>query len=429
MLIKNFGQLSQTPERRVALEVVEAGLEAIDPVNSIPRAVQLAGNTLTVNGTPFDLAITERIFLLGFGKGSARISKIIEALLGDRLTAGTVIDVTPETFAKISFTLGTHPLPSPTNLGFTAAALQLLSGLTERDLVLVVICGGGSALFEQPAEGVSLEQQIGLFRTLTERGADIFELNTVRKHLSRVKGGQLVQHLFPARVVSLVASDVPGNDLATIASGPTMPDMTTITDAQLVLQKYQVAESYALVETPKETKYFERVTNAIILSNRTALEAMAARAQAFGYLATIHSDQLHGRTTAVTQLLLDQALLAAAINTTKGFILLAGGETTVEVLGQGTGGRNQECALRALLQLDGQTTFVALDSDGWDNTSAAGAIVDANTLARAQAQGLNPQQSLATSDSYTFFQAVGDAIMIDRLPSNVADLFIVLRKL
>src|SRR3990167_1390290 len=419
MFIRNFDRLASTPQRKIILELIEEALSSIQSENVINNSIKIDGNILTIKDRAFDLKEFDRVFLIGFGKGSARNSKFIEEKLGNYLTDGFVIDTNSEDFQKIKFTQGTHPLPSQVNLDFVNNVLQKINKLTEKDLVIVVITGGGSALFETPYRA-SLEKLIEVGRALLKSGADISEMNTVRKHLSKVKGGSLSKHLFPATVVGVVASDVPGNDLSVISSGPTVKDPTTTDDAEEILNKYgiEIPNEY-LTETPKEDKYFEKVSNILILSNLTALEAMKKKAQELGVAVSIYSDKFQMEARKAGETLIK--------NTEKGAILLAGGETTVKVTGGGEGGRNQEVVLGALSFIDGKTIICSFASDGWDNSSFAGAIGDIHTINKAREMNLEPSEFLNSNNSLGFFEKVGDGIETGRLPSNVSDLIIILK--
>lgn len=393
MLIQNYSLLATSPERKIVLDIIESGLEAIQPEKVIPENIQLVGDVLTFpDGSFYALDTFDRVFLLSFGKGSAKISRLIEEILGAKLTAGWVIDLVPETFSKIKFTLGTHPLPSETNVKFTKSVLNELSNLTEKDLVLVVICGGGSALFTLPVN--SINRLIELNKELLHSGANIFEMNKIRKQLDSVKSGGLAKHLFPAIVRSLIFSDVPGNDLATIASGPTVKDPAI------------------------DDKYFRAVTNELILSNLTALDAMKKKGEELGFPVKIYSDQLQGEARDVGKILIENTPLKS--------LLLAGGETTVTVHGSGIGGRNQELVLGAISDLNG-SVIASVGSDGWDNSPSAGAIADASSLKKAQDLNLNINSFLDNNDSYNFFQKTGDFIATGKLSSNVSDLMIILK--
>ena len=425
MLIKNFRELATTPERKIVLELVESGLESVQPDAVFKKNVQRHRNTLAIVGQEFDLNGFERVFIIGFGKGSAGNSKLLESLITDKLTEGFVIDTEGEEFDKIKFTKGTHPLPSEENYKFTQNVLENLRGLTERDLVLIIVCGGGSAMLVHP-HSVSLEKKISIGKALLKSGANITEMNIVRKHLSDVKGGGLAQILFPATIATMIFSDVPGNDLSTIASGPTVEDKTTIEDALRIIKRFKLEKELnlnhdAFVEKPHDGKYFQNVHNVIVLSNQTALNAMLARAKKLGQHAKIFSDRFESDAKTA-----GKKLISA---THHGSILLAGGETTVHVAKKsGKGGRNQELVLAALEYVKRDITICSFASDGFDNTEHAGAIVDYKTTEHSSQLGVEPLKYLRMNSSFDFFEEVGGAIITGRLPSNVSDIMIVLRK-
>ncbi|HRN96475.1 MAG TPA: DUF4147 domain-containing protein [Candidatus Levybacteria bacterium] len=426
-LIKNFHDLASTPNRKIVLEILEAGLAAIQPLIVVRKKFALHGNILTIAEHQYDLRHFDNVYLLGFGKGSAGISKQIENILGDKLKKGYVIDTSPERFTrKINFTLGTHPLPSQENFDFTKKVIKEYSDLTDRDLVLVVICGGGSAMLVAPTEGVSLNEKISVNKALLKSGANITEMNTVRKHLSAIKGGGLAKILYPATVASLIFSDVPGNDLAFIASGPTVRDKTKIADAQKLIDQYKLAEKLEstlkkLIETPKEHKYFAKVRNILMLSNLSALHAMEKEARKHGLKARIFSDTFQGKAKDVGRELISRTRL--------GEVLLVGGETTVIVTGNGIGGRNQEVVLASIPLIENEKIVVAsIASDGWDNSAHAGAIADHKTLDYEMKHDLDPYTYIHNNDSYTYFDKVDDGIKTGRLPSNVSDLIVIMKK-
>lgn len=421
MFIKNFEKLATTPQRKIVLELVEEALSSIQSENVLSRNVIVSDGKLIIKDKSFDLSNFQRVFLIGFGKGSAKNSKFIEEKLGNYLTDGFVIDTNPEDFKKIKFTKGTHPLPSEQNLIFTKLLLKdELRDLSEKDLFIVVVTGGGSALFENPYRA-TLDKLIAIEEQLLKSGADIFEMNTVRKHLSLLKGGGLLKYLYPSRVIGIISSDVPGNDLSVISSGPTVRDQTTVEDALNIVDKYRLRDITRddFTQTPNEDKYFENVFNFLILSNQTALEAMKQKAQELGINVNIYSDKFRGQAKMVGKELIQE--------TTSNSILLVGGETTVKVKGQGVGGRNQEVVLGALSFIDGKTIISSFDSDGWDNSPFAGAIGDARTLEKAKELGLNPVEFLNSNNSLVFFQKTGDGIETGRLPSNVSDLIIIFK--
>lgn len=425
MFIKNFDELAKTPERKVVLDLVEAALASIQPEEVFKQNLHRHRNILTIGNQEYDLGNFERVFILGFGKGSAGNSRLLEKLIIDCLTEGFVIDAEDEKFEKIKFTKGTHPLPSETNYKFTQKVLKKLSDLNEKDLVLVVICGGGSAMLVHP-HAITLEQKIAIDKALLKSGATIEEMNTVRKSLSDVKGGGLAQILYPATVATLIYSDVPGNDLSTIASGPTVADRTTIEDALHVVKKYDPEKDLnlprsAFVEKPRDREYFDNIHNVIVLSNDTALSAMQRKAQELDWHARIFSDRFESEAK-----LAGKKLISATHHHS---ILLVGGETTVHVTKKGgRGGRNQELVLAGLKYVGKEVTIASVATDGWDNTKHAGAIGDYKTVKRAIDLGIEPLKFLAANNSLDFFTKTGDAIITGRLPSNVSDLMIVLRK-
>jgi glycerate-2-kinase len=422
--IKNYHELALSEERVIVLDLIEAAFASIQPQNVLNENFKLKNETLLIKDKKINLKDFERVFLIAFGKGSAEISSVLEKKIGNFLTKGFVIDTNnEEIFEKMEFTQGSHPLPSQENLDFTSNVLQNLKDLTEKDLVLIVICGGGSVMFEAP--NITLEKLIEVNQALLYSGATISEMNIIRKHLSKVKGGGLVKLLFPAKIVSLIFSDVPGNDLSTIASGTTVIDKTTVDDAWQVYNKYDLHKlefgENDFTETPKDENFFSTVDNILVLSNLTALNAMKKKADEMNIPAEIFSDKFES----------DAELAGGALieKTKNHSILLAGGETTVKVTNiNGVGGRNQVVVLGALFQLDDKTVIASFDSDGWDNSPAAGAIGDIKTLEKAKIEGLSPEEYLRDNNSLVFFKNLRDAIVTDRLPSNVSDLIIIYKK-
>ncbi len=422
--IKNYDALATSDERRIVLDLIEAAVASIQPELILRKNFSLEGKKLTIQDKILNVDEYERIFLIGFGKGSAKIASIIERTLGDLLTKGYVIDVTSENFSKIDFTLGTHPLPSQANIDFTKNVVDKLSNLTEKDLVLIVTCGGGSVMFEKP-NSLTLDRMIEVNRALLHSGADIREMNAVRKHLDVVKGGDFAKIVYPADVFNMIFSDVPGNDLSVIASGPTVRDKTTVEDALNVLKKYHIEEKLKLLpsdffESPKDEKYFEKVQNILMVSNLTALEAMKQKAINLRFSAKIFSDRFQADATEAGKKLISE--------TPTHSILLTGGETSLKVTGSGKGGRNQHLVLAALPYISSGTVIASFDSDGWDNTPACGAIANFQTVEKAKSRNLDFKKYLDDNNSFAFFKAVGDAILTDRLPTNVSDLMIVLKK-
>ncbi len=422
-VIKNFDQLAVSKERKIVLQLVEEALASVAPSYVFNQHVQRSGDLLTIQGEVFDLSKFEKVFVVGFGKGSSGICKLLEQVLGDKLTAGWDIDVVDESMEKISYTKGTHPLPSQINIDFTEKVLQQTTGLTEKDLVLVVVCGGGSALFES-LHKESLETLDTISTALLRSGATISEMNVIRKHLSKVKGGDFAKHLYPSTVATLIFSDVPGSDLSVIASGPTVMDHTTLEQAMEIIKKYDIQTAVPnihdlLLDLPRDEKYFAHVHNLLIVSNQTALDAMSKKATDLGLHPRIYSDKFQGDAKLVGKDLINECKA--------GEVLLVGGETTVHVTGKGKGGRNQSLVVAALPFLHDSAVLASFSTDGQDFYYFTGAIGDEHTLIKAVALGLDAKSFLDDDNCYEFLQKVGDGIFTDKLESNVSDLMIVFK--
>lgn len=422
--IKNYDSLATNDNRKVVLELIESAFASIQPNVIFDNHFSLVDKTLTIQDKTFNISEFNRVILLGFGKGSALMCKILEEKLGETLTEGFVIDVVEQSFQKLKSTLGTHPLPSQANFDFTENVIAKLGNLSEKDLVIITTCGGGSVLFEKP-HTLTLDQMIDTNKALLKSGATISEMNAVRKHLSKIKGGGLAKILYPATTINLLFSDVPGNDLSVIASGPLVKDRTSINEATQILEKYSlqsngIFSSSDFVETPKDNKYFEKVHNILFLSNHTALNAMEKKARQLGYNSFVLTDSLQGDAHEIGEKLISQ--------TQSGQILLAAGETTVKVTGGGKGGRNQTLVLSSLPHITDGTVIASFDSDGWDFYELAGAIADTDTIKKIADMGLDANSFLQDDNSYGFFEKVGDGILTGKLESNVSDLFIVFKK-
>lgn len=440
--IQNFEALATGGLRRDALRIAEAGYAAINVSHALKRDLHIEGDLLSMGGKTYPLA-GRRIFFVGVGKCAFAAAGAVEKILGDHLTAGIAFDVSPIEGAvpeKIETYVGSHPLPSEVNENATMRIIELLSGCREDDLVLMLISGGGSTLLCLHAATMTCFDESTLFEELTARGAPIRDINTVRKHISLARGGNLAKAAYPAEVISLIVSDVPGNDIGVIASGPTVLDTSTVGDARAVLDKYGVTASASIefLETPKEQKYFERVTNTLFISSQDALEAMQAEAEKLGYAAAIKNEYFDGEAHD-TGRMIAEALHEAPENTA----LLYAGESTVTLPSHhGTGGpsprrsgllprkggRNQELALAALESIRDGELVLSFASDGHDNTDHAGAIADAETLAHARAQNLSSIEYLDGHRAYDFFTTTNDALVTGYTGSNVSDLIIALKK-
>lgn len=424
-IILNKDQLiaSGSRLRKDALDILEAGYLAIETEKILRSKVIIENDdTLCVDNTGFQFSFYERIFFVGIGKCAFDGARVIEDILGDKLTDGIALDVKGGELKKIRSFVGTHPYPSEVNISLTEQILNMLKGVTEKDLVLILVSGGGSSLFCLP-HNMSCDTLVNITKTLTERGADIYELNTVRKHFSEIQGGGLAKICYPAQVVSLIFSDVLGNDMGMVASGPTVYDKTTVADAAKVLLKYKMLDiippDCQFMETPKHPKYFVNVKNVIVCSNQDALLAMKSKSESLGFNTSIETNTLSGNATEIGRNLASREIRP---NT----CVLFGGETTVYVKGDGMGGRNQELVLSALPSIKPNSILISASSDGWDNTDHAGALADMELLEKVKSIGIDPAEYLERNDSYNFFKSVGGAISTGRLGSNVSDLCIMM---
>jgi hydroxypyruvate reductase len=433
--------------RRSASTILAAGLEAADPGRLVRKTLALSPRGLKVLGKAHD--VRGRIALLAVGKAAVAMAEAAEGILGSRIDEGLAITVSPG--APLSRTVvmaAGHPVPDSRGLEAAKDASALASGLGERDLLLLLLSGGGSALLPSPADGITLADKAETTGLLMKAGATIHELNTVRKHLSSLKGGGLARVAAPARVVTLVLSDVVGDDLSTIASGPTVPDPTTFADALAVLSGRGLLERVPAAvrrhlerggrgEVPETAKpgeaFFRRVTTTIIGSNRVSVEAASRAARRLGFRPVILTTRLEGEAREVARVLV--AILRECVESGRPapppVCLLAGGETTVTVTGEGYGGRNQELAVAAaapLAEFSVPALLASLATDGIDGRStAAGGVVDDQTLGRAHALGLSaPSIFLRENDSTAFLGPLSDLIVTGPTGTNVVDLTILL---
>lgn len=424
MVIRNFEKLASSPLRKKTLEIIEAGYEAIQTDNVITANLTLDNTTLHIKEQTYDLHTFENIYFVAFGKSSYAAAHALHNLLGDQITKGIAIGVTGgERFGTIQTIAGTHPAPSETNVAATRQIMELLEQATEKDLILAAISGGGSSLLCAP-HNTNVETKAAITTDLMKAGANIHELNYVRKHLSDIKGGRFATLAHPAKVVTLIFSDVPGNDLATIASGPTVLDPSTIEDTQEVISKYDTLRRLNLsniefTESPKDPELFTTVDNILVLDPSSAIEAMKHKAEVLGLQPQILSTTLEGDATEVGKMLL------ATVK--PGEALIATGETTVTVKGPGVGGRNQELVLTNLRHIQEGQVIIAAGSDGHDHSDAAGAIGDSASLLRAKTLGIDPLEYSSASNSFEFFQKTGDFLDTGQLDSNIADMMVVVQ--
>ncbi len=413
MIIKNFHSLATTRTRRDALEIINAGLESALIKKVMNKNVTVARSLLRIQGHSWNLASYRNVYVIGAGKAAADMAENIEKILGKRITRGIVIDTRNKSLSHIKVVKGTHPISSSVNVKATHTIVDLLKKCKKDDLVICLISGGGSALMDAPR--VPLEQQIRINKLLLKKGATIQEINTVRKHISYIKGGQLGALAAPATMITLIISDVMTNDLEIIASGPTVRDSTTVKDAERVRKKYALP-ALTFVETPKTR--LTNVTNILLATNVSATEAMSEKARALGYRAQVVTTQLTGEARDVGK------RLASLVK--PGKALIFGGETTVHVRGNGKGGRNQETVLGATEYLK-KGTIVSCSTDGVDFiTDAAGGIVDETTKEEVKKMKLNVSSFLRNNDSYTFLKKVNGAVVTGKTGTNIGDLMLVL---
>jgi len=414
--IKNKSEIATSFDREVALKIIEAGLEVIDTQNIIESSLILKNDILKIKDQSFDLKNFKRIKIIGFGKVASSAAVVLEKILGDKISQGVVIDVTSVASERIKTFIGSHPEPSLENVSATQHILDLAKDVSKDDLILVIVSGGGSAML-CGSESEYLQGQ-KLYREFLKSGGTIYELNTIRKHISSLKGGGLAKLFYPAAIVSLIFCDISGSACHEVASGPTFKDRSNAKDAQDILDKYNIS-GIALNETPKEDMYFEKVSNILMVSNLTALDAMTRQAENLGFKAKILSAEIYDSAEEAVK-----KIMAFSESKT---VVLAGGEISIKVKDHiGSGGRNQYLALSALSYIQGNQVFTSVASDGWDNSDAAGAIVDQTTRAKSERLNLNTAEYIKNCDSYNFFKNTGDLIFTGHIKSNVADLILLI---
>jgi len=396
-MIERREDLAETPEHRLVLDCITGGIEAAHPSSVVETAVTLDGESLTIDGTTYDLREYDNIYVVGGGNAAGQVAAAIEDQLGGRIDAGIVVTDDPVPLSIVDCVKGNHPVPDESALNGVERMLDLTASATEDDLVLAIVTGGGSALLPAPADDLDLDDLRDTTEKLLTSGAAIEEINAVRKHLSAVKGGQLAQAASPASVIGLVFSDVVGNDLSTIASGPITPDGSTYHDAVNVIDRHDLTVPPSVrdhlregidgdrSETPAPGDgVFEGVSIHVLADNLTALTAAKDIAQERGYEPVILSSHVRGEASeaAKTHVGIAEEILSSGNPTEPPAVILSGGETTVTVTGDGEGGPNQEFALSAAIELDDPAVILGcVDTDGIDgNVDAAGAVVDSTTL-------------------------------------------------
>jgi glycerate-2-kinase len=429
-----------------AIEIYHAGVERVLPVNLVSESVSFYSTQLTCQSVSLNLRNFKHIYLLGFGKASAAMAASMEDLLGDRITGGHVLTKYghAKPLKKCTLTEAGHPIPDQNGVNGTLKIREFAELATAGDLLIVLISGGGSALLTDLPEGITLKQLAVLNKLLVNSGAGIQEINSVRKHLSQIKGGQLARIAYPAKVLTLLVSDVAGDPMDVIASGPTVADPTTFSDAIEVLEKYHLTSSVSvelldylikgqsghIPETVKESDTCLLNSSNIILGNNfMALDGAKSKAVELGYKATVVTDKLEGDVYHVADYIYSEIKSLIKLPGVKRSALLFGGEPTVQHHGHGKGGRNQHLALLMAQKLDGTSgiTFLSAGTDGTDGpTDAAGAICDGTTIMNAKRLNLNPVQIAHDFNSYPFFEATAGLLRTGPTYTNVMDLIVVL---
>ncbi|RJQ26053.1 DUF4147 domain-containing protein [Candidatus Parcubacteria bacterium] len=424
--IQNFEDLNKSEIRNAALTILESAYNSIDTEEVVKKMISVVRNILLIGETKIPLDSVDRIFVVGAGKCSPKAACAVEKILGERITGGIVLGTKKRDLCSLTMREGTHPYPSEANISATKELLEILHGLTPRDLVIALVSGGGSTLLCNP-QNMTCQAERDIVQAMFEKGATINELNTIRKHISGARGGMLAYHAYPARIVSLIFSDVPGNTgMDMVASGPTILDPTTVSDAMVIIKKYNLEHYFpdgSLIETVKDEKFFERVTNILAVSNDNALRTMKKTAESLGFSSSIITNTLSGEARVIGKEIVEK--IKNAPSKTAYFW---GGEPTVTITQKGKGGRELELVLSAVPHVDEHVLIVGAASDGRDNSDFAGAICDIMTLKNAQAKNIDPIKSLKENTSYKFFETVGDFILTGETGENVSDLIFALKQ-
>jgi len=434
--------------RESAQKILDSALKAVDPYHLVFDQVNKENNKLFFqSGYQLELDDFNDVYILGIGKGVAPMAKALSELLDDKLVSGEIIVKYEhgEEVNKINVHEAGHPIPDENTLKATSLVLEKFKNLNEDDLVFVLLTGGGSALFELLPDTVSLDDLQELNGILLGCGATIHEINCIRKHISLIKGGQLARVIHPAKVVTLALSDVVGDDLSVIASGPTTPDESTFDDTFSILKKYKIEDKIPQSilevltdgvngkrpETPKGSDpIFNSVTNMVIGNNILSLQAAEDQAKKLGFNTQILTSMIQGEVKELAKVIdaVIREVQQSNIPIEKPACLLIGGEPTVKVTGKGKGGRNQEFALQVLEKnIEEPYLFLSCGTDGTDGpTDAAGAIVTNNTLQKANKLDFDLMEYLNNNDAYNFFNPLNELIKTGPTRTNVMDVMIAL---
>ncbi len=452
-VLQSGGVGMMMPQRTIIDSIVAGALAAVDPLRAVRRHLAFDGARILVDRPDggrraYRMDDFERVLVVGCGKAAAPMAAAVEEILGGRIDEGVVVVKYGHgvDLARVGLVEAGHPVPDENAVHGARTALDLLAAAGSRDLVIALISGGGSALLTLPAEGISLADKRKTTELLLASGAAIGEMNAVRKRLSLVKGGLLARAAYPATVIALAVSDVVGDDIGVIASGPFAPDESTFADALAVMHAYALGDAAPrtvierlergargdIAETPRlGDPVFDRVMHRIVASNALALEAARVAACACGYFAYVVPTPVIGDTAdaARAHAAIARGIVERGAPVRRPACVISGGETTVAVRGGGRGGRNTEFAMHAAIAIDGMdgVCVASVGTDGTDGpTNAAGACADGSTVARARALGMDSAAYAANNDSYSFFERLGDLIVTGPTRTNVMDVHIVI---
>lgn len=434
--------------RRNILKVIWQSIQSVHPENTIKNHLKLRYNNLIIDNNKVNLDVYENIYIIGAGKASAHMAKALENIFMKRITKGLICVKYGHSVKLHSILVVEAGHPMPDNNSYLAAkrTLELIKECSEKDLIICLMSGGASAIWALPYAKISFEDKKNCYEILLRSGADIHELNTVRKHISRIKGGLLAQAAYPARLITLAISDVIGNNFSSIGSGPCVGDPTTFKDTMNVFKKYDLFQKIPksvlkhvlagvkgdIKETPKPNdRIFRGNVECIVTSNKQFLDIAKQTGEYLGYNVKIVSSELTGEARDVGRQLVEKArqIKSAKKPGSKPTILLFGGETTVTLKGDGKGGRNQELALSAALEMvDLEDVLIAsFGTDGTDGpTDAAGAFADNKTVAKGNDMHLNAKDFLDSNNSYKYFSKIEDSIITGPTGTNVMDVQIVI---
>ncbi|MFP4165436.1 MAG: glycerate kinase [Chitinispirillaceae bacterium] len=439
-------------KRDEILEIFNAGLKAAEPFSAMQKVLNLDGNLLQVRigneiVQSYDVDQFSSVQVVGCGKAAAVMAEFTEILLGEKISSGLVAVKHGyrgnNELEKIRLIEGGHPWPDQTSVNAASETVKMLGAAVESDLVIALVSGGGSSLWTLPAPGIQLEDLVSLSELLLRSGADIREMNIVRKHFSRIKGGQAAQWAYPAHVLAVAISDVPDNSFSTIASGPFSPDESTFQDAADILNRYSLKNAVPVSvsrylqeglekgagETPKADNIcFHNVLQVKAASNSSALDSCRRKAEEVGYKPILIETPLTGEASDAFSRIHGR-IKELSVSGQK-YCIIAGGETTV-TLGEihGQGGRNQELALSAAFQIEASPniTFLSCSTDGSDGpTDAAGAVVDSYTIRDLRERNIDPRKHLLEHNSYTALNAAGSLVRTGPTNTNVMDIQIAL---